>query len=415
MDSVTDAGGSAVRDIELTILMPCLNEAETLGPCIADAQAFLARSGVCGEVVIADNGSTDGSREIAASLGARVVRVAERGYGAALRRGIAAARGRFVIMGDSDHSYDFANLDAFLAALRDGADLVMGNRFRGGIEPGAMPPLHRWLGNPVLSFLGRLFFRVPVGDFHCGLRGFRRDRVRALGLVTPGMEFASEMVVRAALEGLRIVEVPTRLRPDGRSRPPHLRTWRDGWRHLRFLLFYSPRWLFLYPGLALVILGTLLSGLLFPGPLALGGITLDIRAMMAGCLAALAGLQALGFAILSRQAGVRRGYLPPPRGLEEWVLRFNLERGLVLALLLALVGAAGVSATFAAWAQSGFGALEDTGTLRLFLASTTLVVAAVQIAFTAFLAGILEMAAGGAPKLRAPNRPACESMHEDGC
>ncbi|MCU0888271.1 MAG: glycosyltransferase family 2 protein [Rubritepida sp.] len=380
---------------ELTILMPCLNEAETLALCIADAQAFLARSGIAGEVLVADNGSTDGSQAIAQSLGARVVPIPERGYGAALRGGIAAARGRFVIMGDSDHSYDFANLDAFVTALRGGADLVMGNRFQGGIEKGAMPVLHRWLGNPVLSFLGRLFFHVPVGDFHCGLRGFRREAILGLGLVTPGMEFASEMVVRASLEGLTIAEVPTRLRPDGRSRPPHLRTWRDGWRHLRFLLFHSPRWLFLYPGLALLALGTLLSGLLFQGPLALGGITLDIRAMTAGCLMALAGLQAVSFAILSRQAGVRRGYLPPPTGFDAWLLRFDLERGLILALLLALLGAAGVAATFSAWADRGFGAMDDIGTLRLFLASTTLTVAAVQLAFTAFLAGILEMAQRG--------------------
>jgi hypothetical protein len=395
MDLPERATTAEAAALELTILMPCLNEAETLALCIADAQAYLARSGIAGEVLVADNGSTDGSQAIAQSLGARVVSVAERGYGAALRGGIAAARGRFVIMGDSDHSYDLANLDAFVAALRGGADLVMGNRFQGGIEKGAMPVLHRWLGNPVLSFLGRLFFQVPVGDFHCGLRGFRRDAILGLGLVTPGMEFASEMVVRASLEGLRIAEVPTRLRPDGRSRPPHLRTWRDGWRHLRFLLFHSPRWLFLYPGLALVLLGTLLSGVLFQGPLALGGITLDIRAMTAGCLMALAGLQAVSFAILSRQAGVRRGYLPPARGLDAWLLRFDLERGLILALFLALIGMAGIAATFGAWAERGFGAMEELDTLRLFLASTTLTVAAVQLAFTAFLAGILEMAQRG--------------------
>jgi glycosyltransferase involved in cell wall biosynthesis len=233
--------------MELTILMPCLNEAETIGVCIDKALGFLRRAGVEGEVLVADNGSRDGSQAIAESRGARVVPVSERGYGAALRGGIAAARGRYIIMGDADNSYDFSRLEGFLDALRNGADLVMGNRFAGGIERGAMPLLHHWLGNPLLSFIGRLFFKIPIHDFHCGLRGFNTQTMRELDLRTSGMEFASEMVVRAALEKLRVMEVPTTLAPDGRSRPPHLRTWRDGWRHLKFLLIYSPRWLFLYP------------------------------------------------------------------------------------------------------------------------------------------------------------------------
>ncbi|MFN3449032.1 MAG: glycosyltransferase family 2 protein [Roseococcus sp.] len=379
----------AADGLELTILMPCLNEAETLALCIRDAQAFLARSGIAGEVLVADNGSTDGSQAIAESLGARVVPVAERGYGAALRGGIAAARGRFVIMGDSDHSYDFANLDAFVEALRGGADLVMGNRFRGGIEKGAMPFLHRWLGNPVLSFLGRLFFRVPTGDFHCGIRGFSRERILALGLVTPGMEFASEMVVRAALAGLRIAEVPTRLRPDGRSRPPHLRTWRDGWRHLRFLLFYSPRWLFLYPGLGLLGLGAALILLLVGGPVALGPVRLDLHSLMAGCLFLLAGLQAVAFAVISRLVGMRRGYLPPMRE-GFWRRLPLLESGLILAALLLLAGLAGMAATFGGWAGAGFGDIRDPVSPRLFLVWSTVAVAGLQLGFTAFLASILE-------------------------
>ncbi|WP_027284239.1 glycosyltransferase family 2 protein [Rubritepida flocculans] len=385
----TPSPAPAEGELELTILMPCLNEAETLALCIRDAQAFLARSGVRGEVLVADNGSTDGSQAIAESLGARVVPVAERGYGAALRGGIAAARGRFVIMGDSDHSYDFANLDAFVEALRGGAELVMGNRFRGGIEKGAMPFLHRWLGNPVLSFLGRLFFRVPTGDFHCGIRGFSRERILALNLVTPGMEFASEMVVRAALAGYRIAEVPTRLRPDGRSRPPHLRTWRDGWRHLRFLLFYSPRWLFLYPGLALLGLGAGLVLLLAGGPVVLGPVRLDLHSLMAGCLFLLAGMQAVAFALISRLVGMRRGYLPPMR--ESWWRRLPmLESGLILAALLLLAGVAGMAATFGGWAGAGFGDIEDPVSPRLFLVWSTVAVAGLQLGFTAFLASILE-------------------------
>jgi glycosyltransferase involved in cell wall biosynthesis len=250
-------GNSAAAECEteLSIVMPCLNEAETVGICVRKAAYFLKTSAVNGEIVVADNGSTDRSREIAAAEGATIVPVESRGYGAALLGGIRAAKGRFVVMGDADDSYDFSSLGPFLEKLRAGADLVMGNRFRGKIEPGAMPFLHRYLGNPVLSFLGQLFFGVTAGDFHCGLRGFNRQRIVDLHLRTTGMEFASEMVVRAALAGYAIAEVPIVLRPDGRSRPPHLRTWRDGWRHLRFLLMYSPRWLFLYPGIALVIFG----------------------------------------------------------------------------------------------------------------------------------------------------------------
>lgn len=395
MDTPSPRGPSASTvnsGLELTILMPCLNEAETLALCIAEAQAFLARSGIAGEILIADNGSTDGSQAIAEGLGARVVPIAERGYGAALRGGIAAAQGRFVIMGDSDNSYDFANLDGFVAALRGGADLVMGNRFRGGIEKGAMPFLHRYLGNPVLSFIGRLLFRVPAGDFHCGLRGFSRARILELGLATPGMEFASEMVVRASLAGYRIEEVPTRLRPDGRSRPPHLRTWRDGWRHLRFLLFYSPRWLFLYPGVALLGFGALLSGLLFPGPLTVAGVTLDIHSFMAGCLAVLVGLQVVTFAVISKQVGVRRGYLPPPTGLDARLLLLNFERGLILAAVLVLLGGIGMADTLTDWVGRGLGPLDDPRSPRLFLASMTVLVAGLQLAFSASLASIIEMA-----------------------
>ncbi|MGQ3257417.1 MAG: glycosyltransferase family 2 protein, partial [Microbacterium aurantiacum] len=265
------------RDLELTILMPCLNEAETLEVCIRKARGFLERSGIEGEVLISDNGSTDGSQELAARLGARVTHAPRRGYGAALINGIETARGRFIIMGDADDSYDFENLQPFVDRLREGADLVMGNRFAGGIAPGAMPPLHKYLGNPVLSGIGQLFFRPNVGDFHCGLRGFNRDRIAALGLQTTGMEFASEMVVKATLArpNYRIEEVPTTLKKDGRSRPPHLRSWHDGWRHLRFLLIFAPRWLFVYPGLVAFLLGALAVGVLAFGGIEIGGVGFD--------------------------------------------------------------------------------------------------------------------------------------------
>ncbi|MTA42772.1 MAG: glycosyltransferase, partial [Actinobacteria bacterium] len=256
--------------MELSVVLPCLNEAETLAVCIRKARASMNELGIDGEVVIADNGSTDGSQDIARSEGARVVDVPTRGYGAALIAGITDAKGTFVIMGDADDSYDLSNLGPFVEALRGGAELVMGNRFAGGIAPGAMPALHRYLGNPVLTAVGRVLFRSPVKDFHCGLRGFRRDAILELDLRTTGMEFASEMVVKATLNKLTIVEVPTTLSPDGRSRPPHLRTWRDGWRHLRFLLLYSPKWLFLYPGIVVFLLGLILGGALLRGPINVG-------------------------------------------------------------------------------------------------------------------------------------------------
>ena len=284
--------------------MPCLNEAETLAICVRKARGFLDASRIQGEVIVADNGSQDGSVAIALQEGARIVPVAARGYGAALLGGIADARGRYIIMGDADDSYDFSDLGTFVEQLRAGADLVVGNRFRGGIAPGAMPLLHRYLGNPILSFLGRLFFFVKIGDFHCGLRGFNRDRILALGLRTTGMEFASEMVVRSALAGYRIAEVPTTLRPDGRSRPPHLRTWRDGWRHLRFLLMYSPRWLFFYPGLALLAFGLIGTVLLLPGRFYIGSVGIDIHTFIVACISILLG--APKSHLRGRRATIRR-------------------------------------------------------------------------------------------------------------
>jgi len=364
MPEVTEPNGEPGGEIELSIVMPCLNEAETLAICIRHALHFFETSGVVGEVVIADNGSTDGSREIAVAEGARVVEVPERGYGAALLAGINAARGEFVAMGDADDSYDFEGLGPFVDELRNGAELVMGNRFRGGIEKGAMPPLHKYLGNPVLSFIGRTFFRAPVKDFHCGLRAFRRDAVLALNLRTSGMEFASEMVVKSCLADLRIVEVPTTLRKDGRSRPPHLRSWRDGWRHLRFLLLYSPRWLFLYPGLLLTVLGLVATLALVRGPVAIGAVGFDIGSMMVGIAVTVVGYQAVTFALLSKVYATHEGFLPSSPRFQGFQQRLNFENVIVIGMIVFLLGLVALAVSLWGWRDEGFGALDPVDSAR---------------------------------------------------
>jgi glycosyltransferase involved in cell wall biosynthesis len=383
--------GQKAPPIELTILMPCLNEAETLGICIEKALGFLRRSGISGEVLIADNGSSDGSQEIAARLGARVTHVPEKGYGAALIAGIAAARGRYVIMGDSDDSYDFSVLDPFIAKLRDGFDLVMGNRFKGGIAPGAMPPLHRYLGNPVLSTIGRIFFASPIRDFHCGLRGFSRDAMMALELRAPGMEFASEMVVKATMRGLRIAEVPTTLSPDGRSRPPHLRSWRDGWRHLRFLLIFCPRWLFFYPGALLFALGAFVMALLLPGPVSLGAVTLDVHSLLYASGAVVMGFQAMQFWVFARLYGAVTGLLPEAERLNRALSRFGLEAALLLAGAIFLLGLALGGWSLAQWGARDFGTLQGAGVMRMAIASVTAMLIGLQLAFGAFFLALLGM------------------------
>jgi len=383
--------GKDASAVELTILMPCLNEAETLATCIQKALGYLARSGVSGEVLIADNGSTDGSQEIARGLGARVIDVPEKGYGAALIAGIAGARGRYVIMGDSDDSYDFSALDPFIAKLRDGYDLVMGNRFKGGIAPGAMPPLHRYLGNPVLSTIGRVFFGGPIRDFHCGLRGFSRAAIAALDLRAPGMEFASEMVVKATMRGLRITEVPTTLSPDGRSRPPHLRSWRDGWRHLRFLLIFCPRWLFFYPGAVLFALGALAMAALLAGPVRLGGITLDVHSLLYASGAVVMGFQAVQFWVFARLYGGVTGLLPEPQRLTRALSRFGLEAALVVAGVLLLLGLGLGLFAVAQWGTQDFGALSGGKVMRLAIASVTAMLLGLQSAFGAFFLALLGM------------------------
>ena len=375
--------------MELTVVLPCLNEAETLAVCIRKAKASIVGLGIDGEVVIADNGSTDGSQDIARAEGARVVDVPIRGYGAALTAGIAAAKGEFVIMGDADDSYDLSNLGPFVEALRGGADLVMGNRFAGGIEPGAMPALHRYLGNPVLTAIGRILFRSPVKDFHCGLRGFRRDAILELDLRTTGMEFASEMVVKATLNKLNIVEVPTTLSPDGRSRAPHLRTWRDGWRHLRFLLLYSPRWLFLYPGMVLFLVGLVLGGVLLTDPIQIGEHALDVSALVYCMAAVLIGFQAILFAAFSRAFVANEGLMPPSPGMQKAFKVLNLERGLIIGLLLLIVGFALAIYGFIHWGSSDFGALDARDAIRLAVPAATLSVLGVETIMGSFFLSVL--------------------------
>ncbi|AMW05822.1 glycosyltransferase family 2 protein [Gemmatimonas phototrophica] len=375
--------------MELTILMPCLNEARTLGVCIAKARAFLATHAITGEVLIADNGSTDGSQTLAVNAGARVVPIADRGYGAALRGGIQAAHGRFVIFGDADDSYDFSALLPFVEALRAGAEVVVGNRFRGGIGPGAMPFLHRYLGNPVLSWLGRLFFKVPLGDFHCGLRGLNRQAFAAVPLQTTGMEFASEMIVRSSLHGLRIREVPTTLQKDGRDRPPHLRTWRDGWRHLRFLLSFSPRWLFLYPGLAMILGGGALMLRLMYGPLPVAGVTLDVHTMLYAAALVLVGVQVTLFAIMARTYAITAGLLPADPLLKSLWQRITLETGLVLSAVFIALGVAIGGLAVVGWRDRAFGSIDPVDTMRLVIPSMLLLVIGVQGCFASFILSLL--------------------------
>lgn len=372
-----------------SILMPCLNERETLETCIRKAHDFIIKNNIAGEIVIADNGSTDGSQEIASRMGVRLLNIAQRGYGSALMGGIEAARGQFVIMGDADDSYDFSNLQVFMDALNEGYDLVMGNRFKGGIMPGAMPFLHRYLGNPVLSGIARLFFNSHIGDFHCGLRGFNKDAILSLNLQTTGMEFASEMIVKATMYGLKIKEVPTILYRDGRTRPPHLRTWSDGWRHLKFLLLYSPRWLFFYPGILLVILGVLLSALLLPGPLKVGHIVLDINTLMYASILIIIGVQSILFSLFTYVFGVNAKLLPGDQSMEQVVTRISLEKGVLISLGMILIGFASSISALVYWSQARFGPLEPTLSMRLVIPGAVLFALGFQIFFASFFLGIL--------------------------
>lgn len=370
--------------LEVSILMPCLNESETLARCITKAMQFLKTQGVAGEVIIADNGSTDGSQEIAKELGARVISIPKRGYGNALLGGIQEARGKYIIMGDSDDSYDFSQLSHFVEKLRGGAELVMGNRFTGKIEPGAMPFLHRYLGNPILSFLGRLFFKSPCGDFHCGLRGFNKKSIQTLGLTTGGMEFASEMVVKASLRGLQIKEVPITLHKDGRSRPPHLRTWSDGWRHLKFLLLFSPKWLFFYPGLSLMILGSIMTVILEFGPLKIGQVFLDVHTLLISSAAIPVGFQFLVFGIFVKAKGVKEGILPANKNLRKLLGLLSIESCLVFGSMMILAGCLGILYSVYVWGSTQFGNLNPSEQLRIIIPATLSLSLGTQLVFSGF-------------------------------
>jgi glycosyltransferase involved in cell wall biosynthesis len=381
---------ASTSEPELSIVMPCLDEAATLGICVDKALRWADSAGVRVEVVVADNGSVDGSQRIAAGLGAHVVQVADRGYGSALMGGIAAARGRFVIMGDADDTYDFSDLSPFLERLRGGDQLVMGNRFAGGVEPGAMPPLNRYLGNPALTGVGKLLFRSPVGDFHCGLRGFARDAILELDLRTTGMEFASEMIVKATLQGLRISEVPTTLSRTTAEREPHLRPWRDGWRHLRFLFLYSPRWLFLYPGLFLMVAGLLVGLWLIPGPRTIGDVTLDVQTLLFAALAVVVGFQSVQFALLSKVFAISEGLLPEDPRLTRLFRYVTLETGLIVGAVLVVVGAAGAVYALTNWGvSSDFGDLDPSESLRVTIPSVTAIALGAQVVLGSFFLSLL--------------------------
>jgi glycosyltransferase involved in cell wall biosynthesis len=371
--------------VELSIVMPCLNEAETLAACIRKAQSYLRRSGVRGEIVIGDNGSTDGSQQIAARLGARVIPIPIRGYGAALYGAITAARGRYCIMGDSDLSYDFEKLDGFVNKLREGYDLVMGNRFKGGIETGAMPWKNRYIGNPVLSCIGKMLFHAKVGDFHCGIRGFSKVAFEQMDLRTTGMEFASEMVIKAKLMGLSMTEVPATLRRDGRSRPPHLLPYRDGWRHLRFMLLFSPAWLFLFPGLALMLLGGVVGGMILARPIRLNGIQLDLDTMIYCITFLVAGFQAVLFWFLSRMYALQEGLYPETAGDRRYAGLITLERGLAAGGTMTLAGLAAAVYAVWEWKQHGFGDLDTEWIARIVIPSSVAISLGMEMVLFSFL------------------------------
>jgi len=377
--------------IEVSIVMPCLNEAETLATCIRKAQAAIEKNDLVAEIIVADNGSTDRSQLIAKELGVRVVVVERKGYGSALIGGINAARGELVIMGDADDSYDFRAIGPLVNKLREGYDLVMGNRFAGGIAAGAMVWSHRWVGNPALTNISRLFFQTPVGDMHCGLRGFRKDAIEKLRLRAIGMEFASEMVIKASMRRMKIAEVPVTLSPDGRLRPPHLRTWRDGWRHLRFMLLFSPRWLFLYPGLALFGAGALVGALLETGPKQIGPATFDIHTLLLAGFACMIGYQLIVFAVFTKVFAMQRGFHPPNPTYDLMFRYVKLETGLLVGALMLLLGIAGTVIAVTSWGAEGFGSLDPGLTMREVIPAAVLLTLGVQTIFASFFLSILGM------------------------
>jgi len=378
-----------IEPIEISVVLPCLNERETVGICVEKAVAILKEAELHGEVIVADNGSTDGSVELAQAAGATVIHVNERGYGNALKGGIHAARGVYVLMADSDDSYEFGHISAFVEKLRSGFDLVMGNRFEGGIGKGAMPPLHRYLGNPVLTAIGRLFFHSPSHDFHCGIRAFRKDSFDRMDIRSTGMEFASEMVVKASLLRMKVSEVPTTLSPDGRSHAPHLRTWHDGWRHLRFLLMYSPRWLFLYPGIASILLGIVVCAWLLPGPQRIGNTVFDVHTLAYAFASMLVGFQLVAFAVFTKVFAITEGLLPEDPRMNRWFQHIKLETGLIVGAFFVLVGIAGSLFALSTWAQTNFGPMNSERLLRIVMPSVFALTLGPQIIFSSFFLSIL--------------------------
>jgi len=382
---------AAAEEIEVSVVMPCLNEARTVGRCVAKAVRALEEMGVSGEVIVADNASTDGSQILASEQGARIIPVSLKGYGAALQGGIAAARGRLVIMGDADDSYDFSNLQPFIERLRAGDELVMGNRFRGGIEPGAMPRLHQYFGNPLMTGLLNLFFRSPIGDAQCGLRGFRKDAYEKLKLNTPGMEFASEMVVKACLNRLKIGEVPIVLHPDGRDRAPHMRSFRDGWRNLRFMLLLCPLWLYFIPAGLLISVGLILMVALSPGSLRLGRVALDVHTMLLGSLCAILGYQTLWLGFLAKVYGHYSGVLPAGRVIQKMLMTFTLERGIRTGLAVSVIGLGANLWLVWEWLGRDMGPLDIPTTMRFALWGMAALVVGVQTIYSSFFLSMLKM------------------------
>ena len=376
-------------DIELSIVLPCLNEERTVGTCVVKAMTFLKENNIYGEVVIADNGSADRSDEIAKSKGAKVIRVEEKGYGSALRGGFEEAQGKYIIMADADDSYDLTNLMPFVQKLRDGYDLVIGNRFKGGIKKGAMPWHHRYIGNPVLSFIGQLFFKTPAGDFHCGLRGFTKDAITKMNLQTTGMELASEIVIKASILGMKVCEVPVILSPDGRGRRPHLRSFRDGWRHLRFLLIYSPRWLFAYPGIILFALGCVFSVILFFGPVNIGFRLIDFHSFILTGTMTILGINMLSFSTITRVYAFNAGLLPGQPGF-YWLFRyFNLERGLTIGFSILLLGLILIGKATVLSEYPGFSIIGFNQSVRLVFGGSLATIIGGQTVFTSFVLSIL--------------------------
>lgn len=383
---------SLIQQCELTLLMPCLNEAESLATCITKAHAALDKLGVSGEILIADNGSTDGSQEIAILNGARVIDVKERGYGSALLAGINTAYGDYIIMGDADDSYDWSAIGTIYQQLYEKTDLVIGCRFPSGggmVMPHAMPWLHKWIGNPILSMLGRLFFGTNIKDFHCGLRGFSKQAITSLNLQTRGMEFASEMIIKAVFNKLSISQVPVTLHPDKRSGRSHLNTWRDGWRHLRYMLILCPQWLFFYPGMFLMMSGIIGFAFLLPGPLEIGRIGLDVNTLLISSAAFISGFQCMMFWITARLFGIREGILPQSRFFKSLLKVFPLETGLLAGSFLTITGIALLIIGVIYWGNHGFGEIPYGTGLRIIIPAVTLITLGIQVIFNSFFISFL--------------------------